>query len=304
MIKRIYFLNIRLETGGPENIHQVCRLLSDLGYDASILYPDKDLKHTAKFECYNNKIAENPIFDDETLLVFPEFLAASRFKNFKCKKALFWLSLDNSPDIKQLRLKEYLEQFGVNYNLVQCQYAYDYLKSYDIENVFMISDYVNDKYFEARAMKERKPQILYNPKKGKIFTQKIVHLNQDLTFIPIENMNVDQIIDLMDESMVYIDFGEHPGKDRIPREAAMRSLVVVTGRDGAAVNDVDVNIPQKYKIDRNISQLGKVKELLHSCIENYSAIVNDFNSYREKIMNEKAVFRRNVEKAFKEIISC
>lgn len=304
MIKRIYFLNIRLETGGPENIHQVCRLLSDLGYDASILYPDKDLKHTAKFECYNNKIVENPIFDDETLLVFPEFLAASRFKNFKCKKALFWLSLDNSPDIKQLRLKEYLEQFGVNYNLVQCQYAYDYLKSYDIENVFMISDYVNDKYFEARAMKERKPQILYNPKKGKIFTQKIVHLNQDLTFIPIENMNVDQVIDLMDESMVYIDFGEHPGKDRIPREAAMRSLVVVTGRDGAAVNDVDVNIPWKYKIDRNISQLGKVKELLHSCIENYSAIVNDFNSYREKIMNEKAVFRRNVEKAFKEIVSC
>ena len=120
MIKRIYFLNIRLETGGPENIHQVCKLLSDLGYNASILYPDKELKHTAKFECYNNKIAENPIFDNETLLVFPEFLAASRFKNFKCKKALFWLSLDNSPDIKQLRLKEYLEEFGVNYNLVQC----------------------------------------------------------------------------------------------------------------------------------------------------------------------------------------
>lgn len=120
MIKRIYFLNIRLETGGPENIHQVCKLLSDLGYDASILYPDKELKHTAKFKCYNNKIAENPIFNDETLLVFPEFLAASRFKNFKCKKALFWLSLDNSPDIKQLRLKEYLEEFGVNYNLVQC----------------------------------------------------------------------------------------------------------------------------------------------------------------------------------------
>lgn len=302
MIKRIYFLNIRLETGGPENIHQVCKLLSDLGYNASILYPDKELKHTAKFECYNNKIAENPIFDNETLLVFPEFLAASRFKNFKCKKALFWLSLDNSPDIKQLRLKEYLEEFGVTYNLVQCQYAYDYLKSYDIENVFMISDYVNDKYFDARMVKERKPQILYNPKKGKSFTQKIVHLNQDLTFIPIENMNVDQVIDLMDESMVYIDFGEHPGKDRIPREAAMRGLVIVTGRDGAAVNDVDVNIPQKYKIDRNMSQLGKVKALLHRCIEDYSLIVNDFNSYREKIKNEKAVFKSNVEKAFKLIV--
>lgn len=302
MIKRIYFLNIRLETGGPENIHQVCRLLSDLGYDASILYPDKELKHTAKFECYNNEIAENPVFDDETLLVFPEFLAASRFKNFKCKKALFWLSLDNSPDIKQLRLKEYLEEFGVNYNLVQCQYAYDYLKSYNIENVFMISDYVNDKYFESRTQKERKPQILYNPKKGKVFTQKIVHLNQDLTFIPIENMNIDQVIDLMDESMIYIDFGEHPGKDRIPREAAMRDLIVITGRDGAAVNDVDVSIPKKYKIDRNMSQLGKVKELLHDCIKNYNAIINDFNSYQTTIKNEKTVFRSNVKKAFKEIV--
>lgn len=57
----------------------------------------------------------------------------------------------------------------------------------------------------------------------------------------------------MDESMIYIDFGEHPGKDRIPREAAMRDLIVITGRDGAAVNDVDVSIPKKYKIDRNMS---------------------------------------------------
>lgn len=301
MIKRIYFLNIKLETGGPENIHQVCHLLSKNGYDASILYFDGVLKHPARFQQYNNKIIEKPIFDDKTLFVFPEFIAASQFKNLKCKKALYWLSLDNSPDIKQLRLKEYLAENSINYNFIQSQYASDYLSSYGIENVFMLSDYINDKYFEQRPAKDRKPIVLYNPKKGEEFTKKIIYLNSDIKFVPIKNMTVDQVIDLMDESMIYIDFGEHPGKDRIPREAAMRNLVVITNKNGAAVNDIDVPIRKEYKIDHNISNLGKIKTLLHYCLEHYDAETRNFDDYRKMILSEKKNFEANVLNSFSKI---
>ena len=70
--------------------------------------------------------------------------------------------------------------------------------------------------------------------------------------------------------MIYIDFGEHPGKDRIPREAALRNLIVITNRNGAAVNNIDVPIDNMFKIDNNLSQLGKISKLLHDSIQNYS----------------------------------
>jgi len=60
--------------------------------------------------------------------------------------------------------------------------------------------------------------------------------------------------------MMYIDFGTHPGKDRIPREAALRNCIVLTNRNGAADNNVDVPIPNEYKIHSVLSNLGKIRE--------------------------------------------
>lgn len=303
MIKRIYFLNIRLETGGPENIHQVCNVLANNGFDAKIFYNDLKKFHTERFKAYSNPIADNIIDNEETLFVFPEFLPASSFKQLKCKKALFWLSLDNSPDIKQLNLRQYLFDSGIDFCFTQSQYAYDYLTSYGIPNIFMLSDYINDKYFSKPSSNCRKPQILFNPKKGYDFTQKIINLNSDLVFVPIQNMTVDQVINLMDESMIYIDFGEHPGKDRIPREAALRNLIVITNRNGAAVNDVDVPIDNMFKIDNNLSQLGKISQILHDSIAKYEQYNQKFDSYRQKILNEKLKYSDSVLDVFNNIVS-
>lgn len=60
-------------------------------------------------------------------------------------------------------------------------------------------------------------------------------------------MTTQQIIKILDESMVYIDFGNHPGKDRIPREAALRNCIVMTNKSGSAANDIDIPIPAEYK---------------------------------------------------------
>ena len=47
-------------------------------------------------------------------------------------------------------------------------------------------------------------------------------------------MTPEQVVDLMSESKVYIDFGNHPGKDRIPREAVINGCCVITGVRGSA----------------------------------------------------------------------
>ena len=302
MIKRIYFLNIKLQTGGPENIHQVCSVLKKNGYDAKIFYGDGILKHPDKFQKYENDAVSEVIVDDETLFVFPEFLEARRFKNLKCKKALWWLSIDNSPDRTQQDLAGYLKDCGVNYCFAQCKYAYDYLTSRDVENVYMVPDYVNEVYLQKeRSQQKRNPWILFNPKKGIEFTSKIIEKCKDLTFVPIQNLTNEEVLNLMDKSMVYIDFGNHPGKDRIPREAAMRDLVVIVGKKGSAANDVDVPISKEFKFDVNESELNAISEKMHECISEYDVMYRKFNDYRQLIKQEYCNFESQVLDVFKKI---
>ena len=70
-----------------------------------------------------------------------------------------------------------------------------------------------------------------------------------MQFIRLENMNPQQLCDALDKSMIYIDFGNHPGKDRIPREACCRNCIVMTSKLGSANNSYDVPIPDEYKFD-------------------------------------------------------
>lgn len=100
---------------------------------------------------------------------------------------------------------------------------------------------------------------------------------------------------------MYIDFGTHPGKDRIPREAALRNCIVLTNRNGAADNDVDVPIPNEYKIHSVLSNLGKIREQIHYALSNYDVETKKFDSYRDVISKEKQVFDDSVKNVFSEI---
>lgn len=90
-------------------------------------------------------------------------------------------------------------------------------------------------------------------------------------------MRPEQVMKTMDESMMYIDFGNHPGKDRIPREAALRDCIILTSTNGSAHNELDVPIASEFKFDINMScemmektVIEKISKALHFNIENYA----------------------------------
>ena len=90
----------------------------------------------------------------------------------------------------------------------------------------------------------------------------------------------------MDESQLYIDFGHHPGKDRMPREAAIRNCMVMTSKLGSAGNDIDVGIPENYKFTSNDESLEKISKSIHYALDNYLNEIHKFEKYRETIRNE------------------
>ena len=98
---------------------------------------------------------------------------------------------------------------------------------------------------------------------------------------------------------VYVDFGNHPGKDRIPREAAISGCCVITGMHGAAKFHEDVPIPNKYKVD-DLEDLdvSHVRDLILDIFEHYDERIDDFEEYRTMIRGEKEKFIKDAMNLF------
>ena len=284
------------ETGGIELLHQLCSELSTYAdINAYIWYRDMSKAYISDcYKKYGNIFKVTDLPPKGSVLIFPEAVATQlhnkQYEGYT--KVLFWESVYWYeywiPKSQYLRFPD-----GV-IHIAQSYYACEWLKRETNIDAIMVTDYLNDEYMNADLSKPRKRQILYNPKKGLDITTRIITQMPNEKFIPILDMTVSQVKALMEESMLYIDFGNHPGKDRIPREAAMCGCCVITNRKGSADNLIDVPIPSDYKFHECFMNLAISQ--MKFVLDNYNGCKYDFDDYREIIKNEKGWFKKDVEK--------
>ena len=144
----------------------------------------------------------------------------------------------------------------------------------------------------------RKRVVCFNPKKSGDLARELAVSMADVDFMPIENMSRQQVVETLGESAVYLDLGSHPGKDRIPREAALAGAVVVVAMRGSAAFHADVPLPLEHKVpfDENVvaSARDSVAAVLAD-LEHASALQDP---YRAVISREKTVFDAQVRAVF------
>lgn len=304
------------KTGGCELSHQLAKTYNDNGYTAIIAYVGveqnrdpvekefkKYIKDWVNVEQIDEKCGDIIIIPE----IYPEYI--KRFE--KAKTVVWWMSVDNYKKYSG-GFKYSIEVFGVkkttkllirrkihnynsilrmaNYHAYQSEYARLFLSKNGITNLIPLSDYINDSYFIDYQDSIREDYVLYNPKKGIDFTKKLMYKFPDYMWIPIENMTTQEVGELLRKSKVYIDFGNHPGKDRFPREAAISGCCVITGMRGSAGNPQDVYIPQDYKFPDKISSIPLIGAKIKDCIENYDMRIKDFKEYQDRIRHEKEKF--------------
>ncbi len=188
-----------------------------------------------------------------------------------------------------------------NYHFVQSFYALKHLENNNIEKnkIFYLSDYLNEEFLKIETDLSKKENIVaFNPKKGLSFTQKLIKRAPDIKFIPLINMNRQQVIETLQKAKVYIDFGNHPGKDRLPREAAILGCCVITGKRGSAKYAEDVPIPEEYKFENKSKNIPNIIEKIKDCFNNYEKRYNDFDFYRKVIKEEPKKFKEDLKKIF------
>lgn len=311
-------------TGGTELCHQLASKLLSLGIRVYVFYApthgkfdDNDPVHDElkKYHVpYVFKLEDKP----HDILIASEVATQYLYFTKKIQRVLWWMAVDNYvrhvADILKDHLKAplakpfprmfYFDKSDSDIeHWAQSEYARQFLKLNGIpdEKIHMVEDYLGQDFLSGAAqvdLSRKKNIVAYNPKKGFEITKQLVQLAPDIDWRPIENMTPAQVQELLALAKVYIDFGEHPGKDRIPREAAISGCVVIVGKRGSAVNDVDINIPDEFKV-AELSKTDDVIKKIREVFDNFEAAHEKQAAYRARILDDKNRFDKEVEELFK-----
>ena len=305
-------------TGGPTLAHQLCWKLRKFGYNAVMYYyiardgvcpvHENYLKYELPYTVKLDDRAEN-------IVVTPETNVNLLFKVKRAKKVIWWMSVDfyfvylQNLELSRSRIRRLLGLKARRYDILrkdllhfaQCRYITDFLKEQgiDTDRIFYLSDYLDRDFINnSQSDAVRNDAVLYNPKKGFEFTEQLIAKAPDINWTPLINLTPAQMAEYLRSSKVYIDFGNHPGKDRIPREAAISGCCVITGRRGSARFSEDVFIPEEFKFEDKNENLDAIISLIRNMLADYPAYAGRFDAYRERIKGEEQQFDYDVKKIF------
>ncbi len=331
-MKKVYVLCPSFfKTGGTELLHQFVYTLNQNGCNATIAYYGKSKESeeylNPAFKQYvTDYVLLDNVIKEDAYFVIPE-VKTIILKEINPKNCIvWWESVDNYRQtylkdthfngllrssyhvLKRLcnRNKSY-EGFNVlkqaKAHLVQSYYAKDFLNKHNInDNVYFLKDYINELYIQKESkvdLSKKENIVLYNPKKGRKVTKKIIKKFSDYKFVPLINMTNDEVQANLAKAKVYIDFGSHPGMDRFPREAALMHCCVITNKCGSAKFYEDVPIDDKYKFNDYHLNYKNLKNTIDNCFDNYIYCDKEYNHYRDFIKSQYEEFIRDSINAYK-----
>lgn len=321
-------------TGGAELLHQLVSELNDGGRDARIVYVGNAPHEIPDdYRCYNIRIADSVDDEPQNVEVLYEGGYDLAFGHRRIQKVLWWLSVDNFYKCSVHALSP-ADMFGFSTRLgfkalfhrakrllhigrhrgqaislkklrrlnavngYQSEYARDFLQRNGFENLVPLKDFINTEHISGFDKAQKEDMVLYNPKKGVEFTRKLIAAAPDIHWVPLQGMTRAQLIDVVRRAKVYIDFGNHPGKDRLPRECAMNGCCVITGMRGSAAFYGDVMIGSEYKFNEKQASVSEIIGCIRRTLADYDRAINDFADYRKMIASEKDEFSRQVKDLF------
>ncbi len=316
VVRKIFIVTPTNIGGGPEVEHQLAEAINRGGERAFMLYNrEASERFSRRYEapdCYRRYRTSPAVMGDVepgSIVVLPE-AAASMVSWWPGSDIYFWwLSVDiftlmnPHPQAVITMMRPYVTR-----NLYQCEYIRRWLEGYGVT-----ADRLADPLrWEYRVALDRPPGrecrmnlLVYSPTKGMERTQRILDELAGRSWapevVPITNMLPHQILRLLNHAKVAIDFGHHPGKDRLAREAAACGACVVVNRRGSAANPVDVPLPEEFKINdltpgferRAVDKIGEL-------VNDFDRYQPMFDDYRKSIAEDSRAFFDDVAAVFPE----
>ncbi|WP_411897611.1 hypothetical protein [Elizabethkingia occulta] len=319
--KIIIFCPPQKVTGGPEALHQLSDKLIRLGNRNVFMFylPKKKNAKPQSYSVYNTQQID--IIEDhkENILIIPESMTFLVKEYPKSQKIIWWLSVDYYKKLMDLRIRRqnifsrlFYQQKNREYNFEHLPNVFQwaqsyrssiYLKDHNIPEtqIDYVCDYINPIFLKNKKGIQKdltNKTILYNPHKGKKEIPQLIKNSPELIWIPIQNMNAHEIKDLMAKSLLYVDFGENPGRDKMLRESASQDCCIISGKNGSSVYYEDLMIPDEYKFNFSKENIPHIIEKIKEVLEKYSEHISNFEAYKKVVLNEEITFENKMKQIF------
>jgi hypothetical protein len=146
------------------------------------------------------------------------------------------------------------------------------------------------------SAEKRQDVVLYNPAKGSRVMSRLIRHCTNLKFTPLKGFSTSELIELLQSSKLYVDFGKFPGPERLPKEAVVNGCCIITGCRGAAAFSGDVRIPEKYKI--RSGNIKSIHDLILSIFADYETHIQQFAEYRAMVYGLEKGFTNQIRNFF------
>ena len=294
---KTYILCPYYKTGGPYNMHQLCNLLNEMGCEAYLYY----IPNSNPIPLYplpHIKLATSIPDDPKNILIIPEIYSVKQIQHSLPNTTIivWWLSYTNAALFNTLQENTHLSSPSIHF--FHSYFEYANIRPFLPPRTmwFYLSDFVDIPSLNPPQQElnlERENAVAYNHAKDKITPYYCSLLN--IPAIPIKDMSPLQVVQTLSRVKIYADLGFHPGKDRLPREAALCNCVVVTNKAGAAAYQEDLPIQEKITHEEDLLLL------LPQILSNYPLFLQKQEPYRTKIKNEKEIFHRQVSQIWNQL---
>lgn len=318
MKNSICFLSSLNYTGGPLAIHQAAEAVNKQGGSACVVYVknrktswslrrkgsllvDKlSIIQKMKIDSRLKKMKLNNqrVFSLDTHFIVPETRPdlAGYLLDLGCKRvSIWWLSVDNFPlnRLYHLDIQKIISRCS---HLCQSHYAVQFLSSLPAKNIQMLSDVTEfDKYSVLEGHLENPFDIAYLPAKAKGAEEIIEKLATEFSVVALHNMDRATVNKTLSNSQIFLDFGHHPGKDRVPREAALAGAIPLIRYAGAAMHPEDVPLSEKFFIaNEDFLNPEKILKICRKCIDNKKLYLAELQGYQQHIRKEDEIFRKEI----------
>jgi hypothetical protein len=281
--------------GSVESLHQFGRVATMLGYDTRIAYQPFDILGPvlSAFRSYGVRPDQEIPDDPEVAVLVPQDAVHLVAHLTRVRKLVWWLRIEDDADVAAVTAAA-----PGAVHLAQSEHARRFLDLHGI-TARMLGDYVHPNFVEratALAPAQRLDTVLYNPDPSDQLTPELIEASRDvLQWVPVAGLSRDEVAEIMAYSKVYVDFGAHAGRTRLPREALAAGCCVVTGRRGAAGNGVDLPLPDGLSFDE--TDPGLVKAVLNRialAVIDFDASRQAFEPARAAVVAQEARLRGQV----------
>jgi len=277
-------------SGSAESLHQFGRAAATLGFDTRIAYGGDPI-----FGAVPSAFRSYGLRNDQDVADGPDVLALAAHTDVAAlehlgaaRKLVWWLRLD---PLAEAEVERALAVPGA-IHLAQSEYARRFLADRGVE-AMLVGDYVARSFVDrATAMMpaEKLSTVLYNADPTDELTPQLIAASQGvLQWVPVAGLGRDDVAELMAYSKVYVDFGAHAGRTRLPREALAAGCAVITGRRGAAGNGVDLALPEGFQFDEAECSVLSVLDRIALAVMNFDSSTAQFAPSRAVVASESTL---------------